>query len=186
MVPWVSAPCRRSSRAAILLEQKIHERARHPRRRTGGRIDGVPMPQDGEALNIEHRELPLVEREGVAGEGGDAEAGEDGLLDGFVAAEFQARVKGDAVFSARLRLKPSPRPGFCGGVPRWIVGSPPPGRMLAVARRQHSQRGRRSYRGIPRPKHRAVVGGPPRPDAVEIATVRNRGEGAAPTTSSFT
>ena len=72
--------------------------------REGGRIDGVPMPQDGEALNIEHRELPLVDREGVAGEGGDAEAGEDGLLDGFVAAEFQARVKGDAVEMRRCEI----------------------------------------------------------------------------------
>jgi len=35
------------------------------------------VAQDGEALDVEHRELSLIEREGVAGEGGDAEARED-------------------------------------------------------------------------------------------------------------
>jgi hypothetical protein len=57
------------------------------------------VAQDGETLDVQHGELAgLVEREGVAGEGGDAEAGEDGLLDGFVAAQFQARAEGDATF----------------------------------------------------------------------------------------
>jgi len=53
------------------------------------------VAQDGKTLDVEHGKLAgLVEGEGVAGEGGDAQAGEDGLLDGFVAAQFQARVKG--------------------------------------------------------------------------------------------
>ena len=45
------------------------------------------MAQDGKAHDIVHGELAgRVEREGVAGQGGDAKADEDGLLDGFVAA----------------------------------------------------------------------------------------------------
>jgi len=51
------------------------------------------VAQDRKAHHIQHGELVgLIEREGVAGQGGDAEAGEDGLLDRFVAAQFQARV----------------------------------------------------------------------------------------------
>ncbi|MDP1533122.1 MAG: hypothetical protein Q8L92_06015 [Rubrivivax sp.] len=52
------------------------------------------MAQDGKALHIQHGELVrLVERERVAGEGGDAQPGEDGLLDGLVAAQFQPGAK---------------------------------------------------------------------------------------------
>src|SRR5512143_3488503 len=61
-------------------------------------MDGVPVAQDGEALDVEYGELPgLVEGERVAREGGDAQPGENGLLDRFVAAEFQARVDVEAV-----------------------------------------------------------------------------------------
>ena len=43
--------------------------------------------EDWEPPDVEHRELAgLVEREGVSGEGGDAQPGEDGLLDGFACA----------------------------------------------------------------------------------------------------
>ena len=57
------------------------------------------MAQDGKAHHVEYGELAgLVEGEGVAGEGGNAQPGEDGLLDGFVAAQFQARAQGDAAF----------------------------------------------------------------------------------------
>jgi len=46
---------------------------------------------DGKAFRFQHRELArLVQGQGMAGQGGDAQAGQDGLLDGLIAAQFQA------------------------------------------------------------------------------------------------
>lgn len=73
-------------------QQIIQKRPCHHLQLPPRRVDGVPVAQNGKALDVEHGELAgLVEGEGVAGEGGDAEPGEDGLLDGFVTAQFQAR-----------------------------------------------------------------------------------------------
>jgi hypothetical protein len=90
-------------------QQIIQKRPCHHRQLPPGRIRGVPVAQDGETLDVEHGELAwLVEREGVAGERGDAQPGEDGLLDGFVAAEFEARVEGGECHEGRTRLSNLP------------------------------------------------------------------------------
>ena len=65
----------RSRRRIPPPEQIIEKCPRHHRQLPACRIDGVPVAQDGEAFDVEHGELAgLVEREGVAGEGRDAEA----------------------------------------------------------------------------------------------------------------
>jgi len=80
-------------------QQVIQKRPCHHRQLSPRRVHGIPVTQDGKALDVEDGELAgLVEREGVARERGDAQAGEDGLLDGFVAAEFQSRADDNAVF----------------------------------------------------------------------------------------
>jgi len=54
-------------------QQIIEKRPRHHRQLPPGRIDRVPVAQDGKSLDVEFGELAgLVEREGMAGEGGDA------------------------------------------------------------------------------------------------------------------